>query len=261
MPNILDDIVLNTRKELQVALDRTPLSELEVQLPDCRPTRGFHARLREPGRLPHVIAEVKKASPSAGILRADFDPVFIATEYAHHGAAAISVLTDQQFFHGHLDYLRSVQAAVWLPVLRKEFILDRYQLVEARVAGADAVLLIAEILPGDILKQLHEDALALGLDVLVELHDAEQLPRVLACGATLIGINNRDLRKFETRLEQTLELRPHIPAGITVVSESGIRTPQDMRMLKEAGVHAVLVGELFMRSPDIGAAMATLLAE
>jgi indole-3-glycerol phosphate synthase len=147
---------------------------------------------------------------------------------------------------------------VQIPVLRKEFILDRYQLVEARVAGADAVLLIAEILPGDLLKQLHRDAVELGLDVLVELHDAEQLPRVLDCGATLVGINNRDLRKFETRLEHTLELRHRVPPEITLVSESGIRSHAELVRLAEAEVHAVLVGESLMRSPDIGSALDAL---
>ncbi len=257
MSDILTRIVSTKRQEIAVAIERLPLAQLESKLSDCLPTRGFHRAVRGVG-FPNIIAEVKKASPSAGVIRADFDPVLIATEYQAHGANALSVLTDEHYFQGHLDYLRAVRATVAIPVLRKEFILDRYQLVEARVAGADAVLLIAEILPDNTLADLHRDAVALGLDVLVELHDAEQIPRVLDCGATLVGINNRDLRKFETRLGHTLELRHRIPESITLVSESGIRTHADLQRLAEANVHAVLVGESLMRSPDIGAALDAL---
>lgn len=256
-PNILDRIVATKHTEIAAAKIRVPAAELEAALERAPPCRGFAAALRVPGELT-VIAEAKKASPSAGIIRADFDPVTISLTYERHGAAALSVLTDECYFQGHLDYLRAIRAAVRIPVLRKEFILDRYQLLEARAAGADAVLLIAEILPGDELARLYRDARSIGLDVLVELHDAEQLPRVLDCGATVVGINNRDLRTFETRLEQTLELRSRIPSMVTVVSESGIRTAADMAILKAAGVHAVLVGESLMRSPDIGAALDSL---
>ena len=257
MPNILERIVATKRVEIAAAKVRVAEAELEASaayLPKCR---GFGQALRVPEELT-VIAEVKKASPSAGVIRSDFDPVQIARIYERHGAAALSVLTDETYFQGHLEYLRAVRAAVGIPVLRKEFILDRYQLLEARAAGADAVLLIAEILPGDELANLYREAVSLDLDVLVELHDADQLSRVLDCGAAIVGINNRDLRTFVTRLEQTLELRPLIPAGVTVVSESGIRTMEDMAMLKTAGVHAVLVGESLMRSPDIGAALDVL---
>jgi len=257
MPNILDRIVATKRLEIAAAKLRVPEAALEEQLASLTPVRGFAKALRVPGELV-VIAEVKKASPSAGVIRADFDPVAIAKIYEAHGASALSVLTDEHYFQGHLDYLRAVRAAVGIPVLRKEFILDRYQLLEARAAGADAVLLIAEILPDHELATLFREARTIGLDVLVELHDAEQLPRVLDCGATVVGINNRDLRTFATRLEQTLELRAKIPARVTVVSESGIRTPADMAILKAAGVHAVLVGESLMRSPDIGAALDAL---
>src|SRR5207253_3109395 len=176
-------------------------------------------------------AEVKKASPSAGLLRADFDPVQIARIYEQHGAACLSVLTDAPFFQGELAHLNAIRAAVACPLLRKDFVLDRYQLLEARLAGADAALLIAEILPGDRLAELQREATALGLHTLVELHDADQLPRVLDSGARVIGINNRDLRTFTTRLEHTLELLPRIPADRIVVSESGIRTPADLRRL------------------------------
>ena len=257
-PNILDRIVATKYTEIADAKLRVPAAELHAALERAPPCRCFASALRVPGELT-VIAEVKKASPSAGIIRADFDPVSIALTYERHGAAALSVLTDERYFQGHLDYLRAIRAAVGIPVLRKEFILDRYQLLEARAAGADAVLLIAEILPGGELARLYRDARAIDLDVLVELHDAEQLPRVLDCGATVVGINNRDLRTFETRLEQTLELRTRIPSTVTVVSESGIRTAADMAILKAAGVHAVLVGESLMRSPDIGAALDSLL--
>ena len=259
MANILDEIVATKWLEIATARERVHLGTLERVAEKLPPTRGFAKALRVPGEV-RIIAEVKKASPSAGVIRADFHPVQIAETYESHGAAAISVLTDEKYFQGHLNYLRQVHAAVGVPVLRKEFIVDRYQLVEARAAGADAVLLIAEILPGERLKELHREADELGLDVLVELHDAEQLPRVLDCGAKVVGINNRDLRTFTTRLEQTLELRPQIPAEFTVVSESGIRGPVEMRLLKEAGIHAVLVGESLMRSPDIGRAMDALRA-
>lgn len=256
-PSILDRIVRTKWQELAAAQHACPLSELERHVENLPATRGFALALRQPGDV-RIIAEVKKASPSAGIIRSDFDPAAIARIYQLHGAACISVLTDEQYFQGHLDHLKGVRAAVSIPLLRKEFILDRYQLLEARLAGADAVLLIAEILPGDRLAVLHQEARDLGLDVLVELHDAEQLPRVLDCGATLIGINNRNLRTFTTRLEHTLELLPRIPAGISVVSESGIRTAADVIRLRDAGVAAVLVGESLMRSPDIGAALLKL---
>ena len=208
-----------------------------------------------------IIAEVKKASPSAGVIRPDFDPVAIARTYERHGADCLSILTDDSFFQGRLEFVTAARAATALPALRKEFILDRYQLLESRAAGADAVLLIAEILPGDRLKTLFDQATALGLHVLVELHDADQLSRVIDCGATLIGINNRDLRTFDTRLDHTLQLLPRIPPGPIVVSESGIKTNADIRRLEEAGVKAVLVGESLMRAPDIGAALDELRGE
>jgi indole-3-glycerol phosphate synthase len=224
---------------------------------DLPPCRRFAAALDRPNEV-RVIAEVKKASPSAGVIRADFDPVAVARTYERHGAACVSVLTDEKYFQGHLSYLTAVRDAVRLPLLRKDFVLDRYQLLEARAAGADAALLIAEILPGDRIAELHREAVELGLDVLVELHDAEELPRVLASGATLVGINNRDLRTFTTRLDHTLDLMRNIPPGVRVVSESGIKTKADMDRLAAAGVRAVLVGESLMRCPDIGAALDSL---
>lgn len=254
MPTILDRIVETKWCEIASARAVVSDAELERQIAEIPPTRRFAAALRVMGEL-RVIAEVKRASPSAGVIRADFDPVAIAQSYEAHGASCISVLTDVEYFHGSLDDLRAVRKSVRCPLLRKDFVLDRYQLLEARHAGADAALLIAEILPGDRLATLHREAIALGLDVLVELHDSHELPRVLDSGATLVGINNRDLRTFTTRLEHTLDLMPRIPAGVTVVSESGIRTADDMKRLAASGVNAVLVGESLMRSPDVGSAL------
>jgi indole-3-glycerol phosphate synthase len=186
------------------------------------------------------------------VIRADFDPVAIARTYARHGAACISVLTDGPFFQGSLDYLRQVRRAVPVPVLRKDFVLDHYQLLEARQAGADAVLLIAEILDDEALAGLQRQAAELGMQCLVELHDRANLRRVLDSGARLVGINNRDLRSFVTRLELTLELAEQVPAGVCLVSESGIRDRADLDRLRDAGVKAVLVGETLMRAADIG---------
>jgi len=258
MPTILDRIVDTKWREIAAARARVPEDDLDRLAAGLPPARDFAGALARPGRV-RVIAEVKKASPSAGVIRADFDPVAVATAYERHGADCVSVLTDTDYFQGRLDDLTAVRAAVRLPALRKDFILDRYQLLEARLAGADAALLIAEILPGDRLARLHREATALGLHVLVELHDADQLPRVLDAGATLVGVNNRDLRTFETRLGHTLDLMPRMPAGVTVVSESGIKTRADLDRLAAAGVRAVLVGESLMRAPDIGVALKALI--
>jgi indole-3-glycerol phosphate synthase len=249
--SILDTIVDSKRREIAAAKQRVPEVELERRIAALPPVRDFEGNLRRPGM--QVIAEIKKASPSAGVIRPDFDPVAIAQIYERHGAACISVLTDAPFFQGDLAYLTAVRSAAALPLLRKDFILERYQLLEARASGADAALLIAEILPGDALSRLYRQARDVGLHVLVELHDAEQLPRVIDSGATLIGINNRDLRQFTTRLEHTLELAPQVPTDRCLVSESGIRDHDDLRRLEAAGVKAVLVGETLMRAPDIGA--------
>lgn len=254
--SILDTILAAKRREIDDAKERIPEAELERRLASAPPVRDFESALRQPGI--QVIAEVKKASPSAGVIRPDFDPVAIARTYERHGAACISVLTDAPFFQGDLAYLERIRAAVIRPLLRKDFILERYQLLEARAAGADAALLIAEALPGDQLRRLFREARSLGLHVLMELHDAEQLPRVLDTGATLIGVNNRDLRRFETRLEHTLELAASIPPDRVLISESGIRTADDLRRLEAAGVKAVLVGESLMRAADIGAALDAL---
>jgi indole-3-glycerol phosphate synthase len=250
MGTILDKIVAGKREEIAGRRTRTPERELENQLAKAPPVRAFRAALEAQPDVA-IIAEVKKASPSAGVLRADFDPVAIAKTYAAHGAAAISVLTDAAHFQGDLAYLTAIRAAVTPPLLRKDFILDRYQLLEGRVAGADAVLLIAEILTTDELTKLLSETHALGMEALVELYDRENLPRVLASGARLIGVNNRDLRTFVTRLEHTLKLARDVPADRCLVSESGIRSRADVERLRAAGVKAILVGETFMRAPDI----------
>ncbi len=252
MSDILQRIVATKRLEIERDRSARPLPSLESRLADAPPVRDFCAALKRGSRL-GIIAEVKKASPSAGVLRTDFDPVAIARIYEANGASCISVLTDEQYFQGKLEYLSAIRQAVAPPVLRKDFILDPYQVVQARVAGADAVLLIAEIL-GErelpaMLKQIH----AVGMEALVELYDRDNLPRVLDAGARLVGINNRDLRSFVTSLDHTLDLLPSIPRDVSVVSESGIRTRADMQKLEAAGVSAVLIGETFMRAADIGA--------
>jgi indole-3-glycerol phosphate synthase len=257
MGTILDKIVARTRQTIEESKARTPTAELERRIARAAPPRDFRAALDRPGTV-QVLAEVKKASPSAGVLRADFDPVAIARIYEAHGAAAISVLTDEPFFQGKLAYLEAIREAARLPLLRKDFILDRYQLLEARASGADAVLLIAECLDAATLPRLLRETQELGLQALVELYDAENLPRVIDSGAGVIGINNRDLRTFVTRLEHTLELGAKLPPDRCLVSESGIRTNADVLRLQAAGVRAVLVGESLIRAADIGAQLDAL---
>jgi indole-3-glycerol phosphate synthase len=257
MSSILDQIVASKRQELAAAQERTPLRELEARAQQAAPPRDFRAALEAaPGIA--VIAEVKKASPSAGVLKSDFDPAAVAGTYQRSGAACISVLTDGPYFQGSLDDLRAVRAAVTIPVLRKDFLLDRYQLFEARAAGADAVLLIAEILDDAALKGLLRGAGELGMQALVELYEPANLLRVLDAGARLVGVNNRDLRTFQTRLEQTLEQAAAMPADVCLVSESGIRSGDDVRRLRAAGVRAVLVGETLMRADDVARKLAEL---
>jgi len=251
LSNILERIVASKRREIEARRQRVSEGELERRLAEAPPLRDFRAALEEAEGLA-IIAEVKKASPSAGVIRADFDPLAIARIYESAGAAAISVLTDEPFFQGSLDYLKAIRQAVRPPLLRKDFLVEPYQLLEARLAGADAVLLIAEILGPEELPRLLHQTHALGMQALVELYDRDHLPRVLDSGARLVGINNRDLRTFVTRLEHTLDLAPHVPSDCCLVSESGIRTRADMVRLKSAGVKAVLIGETFMRAPDIG---------
>ncbi len=257
---IFDKIVAKKRAEIAHAKDVMRLEALQEQLPDAPPVRSFLDALAADGPI-KLIAEVKKASPSRGIIREDFQPVEIATAYAEHGATCISVLTDAAFFQGRLDHLRDIRQAVDVPLLRKDFILDTYQLVQARVAGADGVLLIAECLDDCHLRELLHATIELGMTPLVEFHQPENLPRVLEAGAQLIGINNRDLRTLETDLRHTVRLRSAIPDDCLVVGESGIHGPRDVRCLADAGVDAVLVGEHLMASKNIGLAVQNLLSE
>ncbi len=258
MPTILDKIVATKHQQIARAKAAAPLAELERRLEGAPPVRDFFAALAGRTEI-SLIAEVKKASPSKGVIREDFQPVEIASTYQQHGAACISVLTDQPYFQGRLDYLAAVRDAVGIPVLRKDFIIDPYQVVEARVAGADAVLLIAECLDPMQLNSLHDQISGLGMTPLVELYDPANLPRVLEAGARLIGVNNRNLHTFEVDIDHTLRLREKIPADRAVVGESGIRTRTDALRLQAAGVAAMLVGETLMREPDLGAAVDRLL--
>ncbi len=251
MSNVLEHIVAAKRQEIARRREETPERQLESRLAEAPPVRDFRAALQNGPGL-GVIAEVKKASPSTGVLRTDFDPVAIARIYEANGASAISVLTDEPFFQGLLSHLTAIREAVAAPVLRKDFILDRYQVVEARVAGADAVLLIAEILGSTALPALLGEIHELGMQALVELYDRANLPRVLDAGAKLVGINNRDLRTFATSLDHTLELAHDMPKDCCLISESGISTRADMLCLEVAGVKAVLIGATLMRAKDIG---------
>ncbi len=254
----LDEIVASKRKEIEASRRQLPLDELEVQAAAAPPVRDFRAALEGPGPI-RLIAEVKKASPSAQVIREDFDPIAIARTYQAHGAHCLSVLTDAPYFQGHLSYLARIRASVAIPLLRKDFVIDEYQVVEARMAGADAVLLIAEILDDHQLAALLARIKGLGMAALVEFHDEANLPRVLEAGADLVGVNNRDLTRFVTDLESTFRVRDRIPPDVVLVSESGIRTRRDVERLEAAGVSAILVGESLMRSDDIGLAVERLL--
>jgi indole-3-glycerol phosphate synthase len=231
---------------------------LRSRLRDAPPVRDFFAPLAAAGPI-KLIAEVKKASPSKGVIRADFDPVAIAKTYEAHGAACLSVLTDEQYFQGSLETLRSVRQAVGIPVLRKDFILDSYQLLEARAAGADAVLLIAECLDDCQLRKLHNEAIEMGMTPLAEFYEPHNLDRILAAGAALVGVNNRDLRTFQVDLGHTIRMRSAVPLDCVLVGESGIDSRADVLRLQEAGVEAMLVGECLMREADIGRAVDRLL--
>lgn len=255
---ILEKIVATKHREIAAARAEVADSELRAKIFDAPPVRDFFAPLAQTGPI-KLIAEVKKASPSAGIIRDDFDPVAIAKIYEAHGASCLSVLTDASYFQGSLDYLRAVRSAVGIPVLRKDFIVDSYQLLEARVAGADAVLLIAECLDDCNLRKLHNEAIELGMTPLIELYEPSNLPRVLETGAVLIGVNNRNLHTFEVDLEHTLRLRKEVPKDCVLVGESGIKTRADALRLQTAGVDAILVGESLMREKSIGAAVDALL--
>lgn len=254
----LQTIVDHTARELETRRRVRPLRTLTEAPLFAAPRRDFAGSLAAPGR--RIIAEVKRASPSLGRIRDDFDPVAIAAGYAKAGAAAISVLTDERFFEGSLDYLAAIRGHVDVPLLRKDFLFEPYQVYEARAAGADAFLLIAAILRTEIIRELVALGREMDMTALVEVHSAEQLERALAAEATVIGINNRDLDTFVTRLETGLELLGAVPPGRTVVIESGLKTAADLARFEAAGVHVFLIGETFMRAPDPGAALGELLA-
>jgi indole-3-glycerol phosphate synthase len=254
MSDILDKILARKAEEVAAAKRARPLERMREEARAAPPPRDFAGALRAKiaaGRAA-VIAEIKKASPSKGLLRADFDPAAIAASYAAHGAACLSVLTDRDFFQGEPHYLAAARNACALPALRKDFMLDVYQVYEARALGADCILLIAAALELARLQELEAAAGELGMAVLVEVHDAAELATALALRTPLIGINNRDLRSFETRLATTLDLLPRIPPGRMVITESGIRTREDVSLMRAKGVNAFLVGEAFMRVPDPG---------
>ena len=253
MPTILDQIVISKKQEITAAKQLVRESALEMQLQGLTSPyslRRFQAELKATPYI-RVIAEVKRQSPSAGAIREEANAADVARQYADHGAACISVLTDGPHFGGNLNDLRAVRTAVTTPVLRKDFILERYQVLQAKLAGADAVLLIAEILGDSAMAKLIREIEQLGMDALVECYEEENVQRVLDAGATLIGINNRNLHTFDVRLEHTLELANRVPASCTLVSESGIRNRADVELLAAAGIKAILVGETLMKAPDL----------
>ena len=264
LPDILKTIVARKREELAAARAAMPLAALKGRVANLEePPRGFVRALRacvESGWTA-VIAEVKKGSPSKGVIRADFDPIAIAEIYAQHGAACLSVLTDERFFNGHLRFLSLIREQVRLPLLRKDFLYDRYQLWEAREAGADAVLLIAAMLEPAQVADLVAEAAEIGLDVLLEVHDERELEMALQVPVELVGINNRDLRTFHTDLAVTERLAPRIPAERLVVAESGIASRADVQRLQTAGAKVFLIGECLMRAADIGAKLEELLTD
>jgi indole-3-glycerol phosphate synthase len=260
MSDILDKIVAVKRQEVAAAMRRKPLDAVKFDAESRVLTRDFAGALRAKiaAGKPAVIAEVKKASPSKGVLRADFIPADIAQSYAEHGAACLSVLTDKDFFQGNADYLKQARASCDLPVLRKDFIVDPYQVYESRVMGADCILLIAACLDDGQMKSLEALALSLDMAVLVEVHDRTELERALKLKTPLLGINNRNLQTFEVSLDTTLTLLKDVPADRLLVTESGITTPAEVARLRAAGVNAFLVGEAFMRAEDPGVALAAL---
>jgi indole-3-glycerol phosphate synthase len=258
--SILKKIVDHKLIEVEAAKKQSSLDSIKVAAQNGRPVRDFLSAIRSVDEI-SLIAEVKKASPSKGVIREDFDPVTIAKSYESAGASCISVLTDEAFFQGHLDYLIAVGEAVSLPILRKDFIIDPWQVYQARAAGADAVLLIAECLEDAKLEELHSLINDLGMTALVELYDRENIKKVLACNPTLIGVNNRDLNTFEVNLEHSIEIRKMLPSEIAFVSESGISSSAEVSRLMQANVDAILVGESLMRAGDIEAATRKLLAK
>ncbi len=260
MSDILNKIVAVKRQEVAAAMRRKPLDAVRFDAGSRVLTRDFAGALRAKiaAGKPAVIAEVKKASPSKGVLRADFIPADIAQSYAEYGATCLSVLTDKEFFQGNVDYLKQARASCDLPVLRKDFIVDPYQVYESRVMGADCILLIAACLDDAQMKSLEALAMSLDMAVLVEVHDRAELDRALKLKTPLLGINNRNLQTFEVSLDTTLTLLQDVPADRLLVTESGITTPAEVARLREAGVNAFLIGEAFMRAEEPGVALAAL---
>jgi indole-3-glycerol phosphate synthase len=263
MSDILQRILAAKRREIEQAKVALPRSEVERRAREAPPPRGFERALREKiaAGVPAVIAEIKRASPSKGVMRADLDPARIAASYEAHGAACLSVLTDREFFGGSADDLQAARSACKLPVLRKDFIIDAYQLHESRSWGADCILLIVDAVADALLAALEGQARAIGLDVLVECHDRTQLERALRLKTALIGVNNRDLRTFQTRLETTVELAREIPTNRLLIAESGIGDPKDVKRLAESKVSAYLVGGAFMTAADPGKELSRLFFE
>jgi indole-3-glycerol phosphate synthase len=263
MSDILHQIVAVKREEIAAAKKKKSLEAVREDAFSRVLTRDFEGALRAKvaaGRAA-VIAEVKKASPSKGVLREDFIPADIAQSYAEHGAACLSVLTDRQFFQGSTEYLKQARASCDLPVLRKDFLVDPYQVYEARAMGADCILLIAACLDDGQMAELEAAARSLDMAVLVEVHDRDELQRALKLKTRLVGINNRNLRTFEVSLDNTLALLPDVPPDRLLITESGIRTPADVKKMRAAGIHAFLVGEAFMRAPEPGEALAELFGD
>ncbi len=257
---ILDKIIARKQEEIAVGKNNYTLGDLQSMAENQGKARGFARALfdRVRDKQPAVIAEIKKASPSKGVIRDDFDPVAIARSYEKHGAACLSVLTDQNFFQGHEDYLRAARNAVELPVIRKDFMIDPWQIFESRAMGADAVLLIVAALSDAQLDELNHAAQQAGCDVLVEVHTEEELERAVKLNAELIGINNRNLHTFETSLDTTLTLVENVPADRMIITESGIHTAADVKLMRSNGIHAFLVGEAFMREADPGEGLKAL---
>ena len=260
VPDILLKILARKKVEIAARKNLVATSQLQEALASASAPRGFIQSLRNKNEqgLSAVIAEVKKASPSQGVIREDFNPVEIAKSYANGGAACLSVLTDVDFFQGHDDYLVAARNACSLPVIRKDFIIDEYQIVEARTLGADCILLIVAALDDAVLKHLYQVANDLGMDVLVEVHDQQELDRAMKLGLSLVGINNRNLRTFETSLSTTIDLLELIPDDCTVVTESGIHTSADVKLMRDHNVNSFLVGEAFMRAEQPGDALRSL---